>query len=122
MSKAKISIISVLSLLIVLAPVSSVLAETEGKEGCQNNSPQQVENLDSVFSRLEKAGGEETSDAVLSKAEGEGLLGAIIGGLIGLGVAIAYGVTHHHGPARIARDSFYATAAGVGAGAAVPEP
>ncbi len=123
MSKSKLAIISLLSLLVVLAPVSSVLANTEPVAKESDESKVKVEESYSVFTNLEEeVSAESVDDERLSEVEGKGVFGAIIGGIIGLGVGIAHGVVNGHGPARIARGTFLAVTAGVGAGAAIPEP
>lgn len=122
MSKSKLPIISLLSLLVVLAPVSSVLANTEPVVKEPEKPDEKVVESYSVFTELEEVGGDAVDDERLGKEEGEGFFGAIIGGIIGLGVGIAHGIANGHGPARMARDTFISVTAGVGAGAAVPEP
>lgn len=126
MQKTKLALVSFLSLLVVVAPVSSVLAQNEPVEAPINDKSQQTrqkaeKDQTSVFQEIEKQGGNEVSDKKLDQEKGEGafgaLVGAVAGGLTGLGTSIANGVTSGHGPAQMAHDAFMSTAAGIGAGA-----
>lgn len=128
MPRTKLAFVSLLSLLIVVAPVSAVLAKTGSMNISLNqvDSKEQVEEeskpLTSIFQQIEDQGGREVTDVKLDEEKGEGLFGAVVFGLVGLGVSIAYGITHNQGPATMARQTFLTVCAGVAAGAAFPEP
>lgn len=128
MQKTKLALVSFLSLLVVVAPAASALAqtskmeekvETKEKESFSNES----EARGGVFDEIEKEGANPVSNKKLDEKKGEGafgaLAGAVVGGLAGLGTSIANGVTSGHGPAKMAHDAFMSTAAGIGAGATV---
>ena len=106
MSKLKLTVITVLSLLVVLAPVSSVLAQTEPAEKPINEKSQQTrqkaeENQTSVFEEIENQGGNEVSDKKLDREEGEGLFAGLLTTAVGavagaVGGAIEYSIMHAH--------------------------
>lgn len=128
MPKAKLALVSLLSLLVVLAPVSTALAEAENaeklvksEEGLQQK--QKNNSKESEFNKVEELGGEEVSEKTLDRKEGEGpfgaLVGAIAGAVVGLGASLANGIANNHGAARMARDVVVTTATCSAAGATV---
>lgn len=135
MQKTKLALVSLLSLLVVVAPAASALAqtskmeekvETKEKESSSNES----EARGGAFDEIEAQGGNLVSDKKLETKEGEGGFGALIGGsigaLVGLGTSLAHGVTSGHGAARMARDvavtTFTTAAAGATLGGSISGP
>ncbi|MBS3736677.1 MAG: hypothetical protein V5A87_03950 [Candidatus Bipolaricaulota bacterium] len=128
MQKTRLAFVSLLSLLVVLAPVSTALAKTrnteklvkseEGLKQIQKDNPKEYE-----FNKVEELGGKEVSDKTLDQKEGEGpfgaLIGAITGAVVGLGASLANGIVNNHGAARMARDVVVTTASCSAAGATV---
>ncbi len=129
MQKVKLLLITVLSLLVVFAPVSSVLAKPEQvnnseKEAQKKNTDGEESSIkNSAFEKIESQGGDEVSEEELNQVEGEGVfgaaVGAFVGGVVGLGTSIANGVVNGHGPARMARDAALMTATVGAAGATI---
>lgn len=100
MRRPKLAFVSLLSLLIVLAPVSSVLAQNEPVEKPVNEKSQQTKQKaekgqTSVFEEIEKQGGNEVTDKKLDQEEGEGWLGAAVGALTGAVSGAATSVGHY---------------------------
>lgn len=128
MQKTKLAFVSLLSLLVVLAPVSTALAETEKVEEPAKSKAGKLKKEEenssgkSVFQKIEKNGGRGVSNEKLDKREGEGLIGAITLGIVGAGVAVWDGITSGYSPSKIAVKAFSLGAAGVAAGSAIPEP
>ncbi len=108
MHKTKLAFVSLLSLLVVLTPVSSALAQTKKVEGSLDQSAKQKAprgNSDqtSVFQKIEKQGGEEVESEKLNKEKGKlgywGTVGvAAAGGAIGGASMYSYGYARgYHG-------------------------
>ncbi|MCF7889774.1 hypothetical protein K9M78_00980 [Candidatus Bipolaricaulota bacterium] len=128
MQKTKLALVSLLSLLVVLAPVSNALAQTKkvkkpvrvGEELAQK---QRNYTEGSEFKKIEELGGKKVGDDTLDRKEGEGpfgaMIGAVAGAIVGLGASLANGITNHHGAARMARDVVVTTATCGAAGATI---
>ena len=106
MQKTKLALVSLLSLLVVLAPVSSVLAETEKFQRKRDRAPvhkRQQNNQNEVFEEIEKYGGREVGNKELAKEKGEfgywGTIGmAAAGGALGGASYYSFGyATGQHG-------------------------
>ena len=128
MQKTKFALVSLLSLLVVLAPVSTAIAKTEpAKEAVERqdklNKKQEEGPNKVVFEKIEDEGGKNVSDKKLARKEGEGpfgaMVGAIAGAAVGLGASLANGIVNHHGAARMARDVVVATMTCGAAGATI---
>ncbi|MBS3788168.1 hypothetical protein KGY79_08260 [Candidatus Bipolaricaulota bacterium] len=89
MQKTKLAFVTLLSLLVVLAPVSSVLAKTEPVDSSQKQvlvkkeSKEKAPAQSSVFEKIESQGGDEVSEKRLDQKEGEGWFGAAVGVVTG---------------------------------------
>ena len=82
MQKTKFALVSLLSLLIVLVPVSTALAEH--KEHLREKNTPKTKDIDNkgVFQKIEEQGGEEATENKLERAKGEfwGVVGAAAAG------------------------------------------
>lgn len=94
MRKAKLLLVAFLSLLIVLAPVSSVLANTKPAQRSRSHFPEKGQEKaksmekDSVFQKIESQGGNEVSDKRLDREKGEGPFGALAGAIAGAALSV----------------------------------
>lgn len=97
MQKTKFALVSLLSLLVVIAPVSPALAETIGmsklkKPGEKMGGDQELAEANgSTFKDIEKLGGEEISDERLNKEKGE--LGTFLTATAVAAMEISDGIT-----------------------------
>jgi hypothetical protein len=128
LQKTKFAFVSLLSLLVVVAPAASALAQTPNMEVKAENKEKESSSNESearggAFDEIEAQGGDLVSDKKLETKEGEGAFGALIGAgvgaLVGLGTSIAHGITHGHDAATMARDVSAATFGLAAAGATI---
>ncbi|MBS3764979.1 hypothetical protein KGY71_00510 [Candidatus Bipolaricaulota bacterium] len=97
MQKTKFALVSLLSLLVVFAPVSSALAESIGMSKLKKpgekliDNQKKIEVSGSTFKDIEKLGGEEISDERLDKEEGE--LGTLLTATAVAAMEISDGIT-----------------------------
>lgn len=128
MQKTKLALVSLLSLLVVLAPAASALAQTSNvkkpvKTKKKELSSNKATAHSGVFNEIKKEGAKPVSDKKLDEKKGEGpfgaLVGAAVGGAIGLGVSIYHGVSQGDSPGQMAQDAFMDTCVGIGTGATV---
>lgn len=109
MQKTKFAFVSLLSLLVVVAPVSTVLAQSEPVRESVNGLSQKKElsgkqeKQNDIFQEIEKQGGDEVGNKKLDEVEGEfgywGSVGmAALGGAVGGASYYSFGyVTGQHG-------------------------
>jgi len=128
MKKTKFALVSLLSLLVVLAPVSTAIAQAEPAKGAAEKRDKVNKNREkgsnkAVFEKIEDEGGKDVSNKELARKEGEGpfgaMVGAIAGAVVGLGTSLANGIVNHHGAARMARDVVVTTMTCGAAGATI---
>ena len=104
MQKTNLALVSLLSLLVVVAPAASALAQTQNMEEAvetneKEQSSQKSEARGGVFDEIEKKGAKPVSDKKLDEKKGEGFLAGLAASAIGAGVGavsagVGYAVSH----------------------------
>lgn len=128
MQKTKLAFVSLLGLLIVLAPVFTTLAKEKQNLKRKNKMPQKDRNKNenlsqnAVFNEIEKQGGKEVSKNKLNKERGEAFWGAVVGGVVGVVVSVWGDMTDGNSDSwgEMAHHSFTSACAGAGVGAISP--